>query len=53
MGIYTALTGNEVYPGIDYVSLYAYILLVGCIVVVTIHFFIGYYFSNKVKLPRI
>ena len=51
--LYFLFLDQPIYPGMDITTYICYILLAGCYVVSIGHFSVGYYFSNKIKLPRI
>ena len=50
---YTLLTGNIIYPGIDYKSYLCTILLLICILLIIFWFWLGYYIFKKFKFQRI
>ena len=53
LDIYFSILDKPLYPGLDFTTFRCYITLVGGIIVMSLHFFIGYFFSIKIKLPRI
>jgi len=50
---YTILTGNVIYPGMDFLSVLSYVFLSIAIILIFVHFFAGYFIYYKYKFPII